>query len=162
MDIQRILEDFKGLRNIRESNPQRRVRITKTQKRERRVHHISKRNCRCLRRSPQKTLRRQWARWIRTRIRWRRKQKQHWSAQQQSQRSRQKSCKLQWTNSKKGISPDSNGIRAEDFKACDDETREMVRQIFNEIVKRNEFTSEDKNESDDKSDTQESRRGECE
>ena len=44
---------------------------------------------------------------------------------------------------KKGKSPDSNGIRAEDTKARDDETREMVRQIFNEIVKRKEFTPED-------------------
>ena len=42
----------------------------------------------------------------------------------------------------KGKSPDSNGIRAEDIKACDDETREMVRQIFNEIIKQNEFTLE--------------------
>ena len=30
---------------------------------------------------------------------------------------------------------DSNGIRSEDIKACEDETREMVRQIFNEIRK---------------------------
>ena len=44
---------------------------------------------------------------------------------------------------KKGKSPDSNGIRAEDIEACDDETREMVRQIFNVIFKRNEFTPED-------------------
>ena len=43
---------------------------------------------------------------------------------------------------KTGISPDSNGIRAEDIKACDDETREMVRQLFNEIIKRNNFTPE--------------------
>ena len=43
----------------------------------------------------------------------------------------------------KGKSPDSNGIRAEDIKACDNETREMVRQIFNEIIQRNEFTPED-------------------
>ena len=50
---------------------------------------------------------------------------------------------MQSTNSEKGKSPDSNGIRAEDIKACDDETREMVRQIFNEITKRNEFTPED-------------------
>ena len=41
---------------------------------------------------------------------------------------------------KKGESADSNGIRAEDIKACDDETKEMVRQIFNDIVKQNEFT----------------------
>ena len=32
---------------------------------------------------------------------------------------------------KKGKSLDSNGIRAEDIKVCDDETREMVRQLFN-------------------------------
>ena len=44
---------------------------------------------------------------------------------------------------KKGTSPDNKGIRAEDVKACDEETREMVRQIFNEIVKRKEFTPED-------------------
>ena len=43
---------------------------------------------------------------------------------------------------KKGKSSDSDGIRAEDIKACDDETREMVRQIFIEIMKKNEFTSE--------------------
>ena len=31
---------------------------------------------------------------------------------------------------KQGKSPDSNGIRAEDINACDEETREMVRQNF--------------------------------
>ena len=36
---------------------------------------------------------------------------------------------------KKGKSPDSKGIRAEDIKA--------VRQIFNEITKKNDFTPED-------------------
>ena len=44
---------------------------------------------------------------------------------------------------KTGTSPDSNGIRAEDIKACDDETREMVRQLFNEIIKRNNFTPDE-------------------
>ena len=39
-------------------------------------------------------------------------------------------------------SPDSNGIRAEDIEACDDERRELVKQIFNEIIKQNEFTPE--------------------
>ena len=43
---------------------------------------------------------------------------------------------------KKGKSPDSNGIRVEDIKACDDETRQTVRQIFNEIIKQNEITPE--------------------
>ena len=45
---------------------------------------------------------------------------------------------------KKGKSPDSKGIRAEDVKGCDEETREMVRQIFNEIIKRKEVTPEDR------------------
>ena len=44
---------------------------------------------------------------------------------------------------KAGKSPDGNGIRAEDIKDCDDETREMMRQIFNEIIKRNNFTPEE-------------------
>ena len=43
---------------------------------------------------------------------------------------------------KKSESPDSDGIRAEDINACDDETKEMVRQIFNETIKQNEFTPE--------------------
>ena len=43
---------------------------------------------------------------------------------------------------KKGESPDSDGIRTEDIKACDDDTKEMVSQIFNEIIKQNDFTPE--------------------
>ena len=41
---------------------------------------------------------------------------------------------------KAGKSPDGNGIRAEDIKDCSDETREMMRQIFNEVIKRSNFT----------------------
>ena len=52
---------------------------------------------------------------------------------------RQKSYKNAISKLKKGKSPDSNGIRAEDIKACDDETREMVRRI----IKRNNFTPEE-------------------
>ena len=44
---------------------------------------------------------------------------------------------------KTGKSPDGNGIRAEDIKDCDDEMREMMRQIFNEIIKRNNFTPDE-------------------
>ena len=44
---------------------------------------------------------------------------------------------------KAGKSPDGNGIRAEDIKDCNDETRETMRQIFNEIIKRNNFTPEE-------------------
>ena len=44
---------------------------------------------------------------------------------------------------KTGKTLDSNGFRAEDIKACDDETREMVRQLFNEIIKRNNFTPDE-------------------
>ena len=42
----------------------------------------------------------------------------------------------------KDKSADSNGIRADDIKACGDETKEMVRQIFNDILNHNEFTPE--------------------
>ena len=44
---------------------------------------------------------------------------------------------------KKGKSPDSKGIRAEDVEACDEETKEMVSQLFNEMIKRKEFTPEE-------------------
>ena len=44
---------------------------------------------------------------------------------------------------KAGKPPDGNGIRAEDIKDCSDETREMMRQIFNEVIKRNNFTPEE-------------------
>ena len=44
---------------------------------------------------------------------------------------------------KAGKSPDGNGIRAEDIKDCNDETREMMRQILNEVIKRNNFTLEE-------------------
>ena len=43
---------------------------------------------------------------------------------------------------KNGKSLDSDGIRTEDIKACDEETKEMVRQIFNEIIRQYEFTLE--------------------
>ena len=48
----------------------------------------------------------------------------------------------QQTQKKKGKSADSNGIRAEDIKACGEETKEMVRQIFNEVIKQKECTPE--------------------
>ena len=44
---------------------------------------------------------------------------------------------------KSGKSPDGNGIRAEDIKDCSEETREMMRQVFNEVIKRNNFTPEE-------------------
>ena len=43
---------------------------------------------------------------------------------------------------KKGKARDSNGIRAEDIKTCDKETKEMVRQIFNEVLKQKGCTPE--------------------
>ena len=112
------------------------------------MYHISKRNCRRLLRILQKTSRGQKmnqnknlvktktiaALTCTTTIQKRR---------QEYQRSRWKSCKPQSTNSKKGKSLDNKGIRAEDIKDCDEETREMMRQIFNEIIKRKELTPED-------------------
>ena len=36
---------------------------------------------------------------------------------------------------KKGKASDCNGVRAEDIEACSEKTKEMTRQIFNEILK---------------------------
>ena len=43
---------------------------------------------------------------------------------------------------KKGKAGDSNGIRAEDIGTCDEETKELARQIFNEVQKQKECTPE--------------------
>ena len=51
-----------------------------------------------------------------------------------------KSSRLQSPDSKKGKSADSNGIRVEDIKVCDEETKEMVRRVFNEAVKQKNYT----------------------
>ena len=42
---------------------------------------------------------------------------------------------------KKGKASDNNGIRAEDIKACSDKTKEMMRKIFNEVLKQEDCTS---------------------
>ena len=44
--------------------------------------------------------------------------------------------------SKKGKASDNNGIRAEDIKTCDETTKEMIRQIFNEVMKQEDCTPE--------------------
>ena len=55
--------------------------------------------------------------------------------------SRNKKYRLPLTVSKKK-SGDSRGIRAEDIKECDDETKKMVREIFNEVITRESITPE--------------------
>ena len=41
---------------------------------------------------------------------------------------------------KKGKAKDSNGIRAEQLKLCSEETKEEIREIFNEIAQQKDFT----------------------
>ena len=41
-----------------------------------------------------------------------------------------------------GKARDSNGIRAEDIKGCDEETKEWIRQIFNEVLQQKDCTPE--------------------
>ena len=41
---------------------------------------------------------------------------------------------------KKGNAMDSNGIRAEQLKICSEETKEEIREIFNEIAQQEDFT----------------------
>ena len=43
---------------------------------------------------------------------------------------------------KKGKASDNNGIRAEDIKTCDNETKEMIKRIFDEVLKQESCTSE--------------------
>ena len=62
---------------------------------------------------------------------------------------------------RKGKSPDSNGIRAEDIKACDDETRNVETNLQRD--KKEEWIHAwGLEESDDESDTQEKRFGKSE
>ena len=123
-DIERILEEFKGVRNIPGKNKER----------QRRMHHISERNCRCFLENSTNDF---------TRTKREMTPNMKRVMTEEYLKSRQKSYKAQSANSKKGKSPDSNGIRAEDIKSCDDETREMMRQLFNEIIKRNNFTPDE-------------------
>ena len=48
-------------------------------------------------------------------------------------------CHRQTQKKKAG---DSNGIRVEDIKTCGEETKEIVRQIFNEVLNQRECTPE--------------------
>ena len=43
---------------------------------------------------------------------------------------------------KKSKASDNNGIRAEDIKTCDNETKEMTKLIFNEVLKQESCTPE--------------------
>ena len=49
-------------------------------------------------------------------------------------------CRLQSTTWKKGKASDCNGVRVEDIEACSEKTKEMTRQIFNEILKQEDCT----------------------
>ena len=41
---------------------------------------------------------------------------------------------------KKSKANDNNGIQVEDIKTCDATTKEMIRQIFNEVLKQEDCT----------------------
>ena len=51
-----------------------------------------------------------------------------------------KRYRLQSTASEKGKASDCDGIRAEDVTVCSEKTKEMMRQIFNEILKQEDCT----------------------
>ena len=57
--------------------------------------------------------------------------------------------------SKKGKASDSNGNRAVDIKTCDETTKDMIRQIFNEVMKQEGCTPETWRKMRIKSDLQE-------
>ena len=136
MDIQRILEDFKG---SRESNPQRRE--YSSQRKNEKGECITSR----------KAIADVFGEFYKNSMKTMEDENKsstdvhHNNTEEMTRIPEITTEELQTAINKlqKGKSPDSNGIRAEDIKACDDETREMVRQIFNEIIKRNNFTPED-------------------
>ena len=64
-----------------------------------------------------------------------------------------KACEMKYQSSHKKIqaaydklkkwkASDNNGIWAEDIKTCDATTKEMIRQIFNEVLKQDDCTPE--------------------
>ena len=94
------------------------------------MHHLSKRNCRCLLENSTKDS---------TEDSERDDYEHEMSDDKRIPEITTEELQSAISKLKTGNSPDSNGIRAEDIKACDDETREMMRQIFNEIIKRNKL-----------------------
>ena len=56
------------------------------------------------------------------------------------QSSHKKKYKLTLIASKNGRASDNNGIRAEDIKTCDETTKEMIRQIINDVLKQDDCT----------------------
>ena len=67
-----------------------------------------------------------------------------WKRRNKFQNSRLKSCRAAINRlEKRDEAGDSNWIRAEDIKVCHEETKEMVRQIFNEVIKQKKCTPEE-------------------
>ena len=133
-DIERILEEFKGVRNIpRIKSAKKRVFITKIKNK--------KGECITSRKGIADTFGEYYKRLYED------------SGQDNSEHEKRDDKRIPEITSeelqsaisklKAGKSPDGNGIRAEDIKDCSDETREMMRQIFNEVIKRNNFTPEE-------------------
>ena len=134
-DIERLLEEFKGVRNIpRIKTAKKRVLTTKVKNEKGEMYHLSKRNCRCFFGEFYKRLYEDSER----------DDSEHeMSDDKRKPEITTKELQSAISKLKTGKSPDSNGIRAEDIKACGDETREMMRQLFNEIIKRNNFTPDE-------------------
>ena len=57
-------------------------------------------------------------------------------------------------DSLKSTASDNNGIRAEDIKTCDETTKEMIRQTFNEVLKQEDCTPRNMENNTYKSDVQ--------
>ena len=133
-DIERILEEFKGVRNIpRIKTAKKRVLITK----------IKNKKGECI--TSRKGIADTFGEFYKRLYEDSGKDKSEHKIRDDKRIPEITSEELQSAISKlkAGKSPDGNGIRAEDIKDCNDETREMMRQIFNEIIKRNNFTPEE-------------------
>ena len=133
-DIERILEEFKGVRNMpRIKTAKKRVLITK----------IKNKECECI--TSRKGIADTFGEFYKRLYEDSGKNNSEQEMEDDERIPEITSEELQSAISKlkAGKSPDGNGIRAEDIKDCNDETREAMRQIFNEIIKRNNFTPEE-------------------
>ena len=133
-DIERILEEFKGVRNIpRIKTAKKRVLITKIKNKEG--------ECITSRKGIADTFGEFYKRLYEDSGK--NNSKQEMKDDERIPEITSEELQSAISKLKAGKSPDGTGIRAEDIKDCNDETRETMGQIFNEVIKRNNFTPEE-------------------
>ena len=142
--IQRILDEFRGIKNISNIKCARKEDAhSKGENFKRRNGHMKKRKSQCLRGILQQALCRGTT-WNKNEQKKRKQQK----GGRKNKNSQKMRCRLSLTASKKGKARYSNGIRAEDIKACDETAKEVIRQIYNEVLKQDDCMAKNLHKSD--------------